>query len=176
MREGLERVCVGDSANLAARDRGPSRSLDVLLDREIPRAAGVANQGFVTEFVARVPFLLQERRSVTFPALLAGDGERLAMQLARCLLQAHGYEVLRTAGGGSFGGVARIAESTRANPVVFFPLQGASMADALAAAQDVARSPRAPVVAVWSEAPLGGNGGLVRVASAGDLASLLKRL
>jgi excisionase family DNA binding protein len=117
-------------------------AFDSLLDGPLERAARVAPRSFVTNLLARMPFLLQERRRHAFPALLAqaGNAEALEEEIVACALRAEGLEVLRPAGIPQPGQLADLARRVRARFVVLTVTPGLPWAQdgVLAAASDIA--------------------------------------
>jgi len=117
-------------------------AFEALLDGPLERAARVAPRSFVTDLLARMPFLLHERRRHAFPALLAqaGNSEALEAEIIACALRAEGLEVLRPAGVPQPGQLAELARRVRASFVVLTatPEPPLAQAGVLAAASEIA--------------------------------------
>src|SRR6267143_1744166 len=124
-------------------------TFEALLDGPLERAARLAPPSLVADLLARMPFLVQERRRQAFPALLAqaGNPEALEGELIACALRAQGLEVLRPAGTPQPGKLAELARRVRARLVVLTIAPGAQWAQAggLAAAAEIAAAGGATV-------------------------------
>ena len=95
-------------------------SLETLLDERVKRATCVAAGPFVSDLLARMPFMVPERPRSVFPALLVQVGApvELDSELIACVLRTHGHEVLRPAGAPEARQLAELAERVRARVIV----------------------------------------------------------
>jgi PAS domain S-box-containing protein len=152
-------------------------TFEALLDGPLERAARLAPPSLVADLLARMPFLVQERRRQAFPALLAqaGNPEALEGELIACELRAQGLEVLRPAGTPQPGKLAELARRVRARLVVLTIAPGPQWAQAggLAAAAEIAAAGGA-TVCLRCEAGARVPRGVNRFRSMAQLGSILR--
>ena len=153
------------------------KSLDELLDAQVRPVVGTLDAGFMLDLLSRIPFIVSERQRAVFPALVvrAGSPSEWDAQFVKCLLRAHGREVLSPADNVGLPKLADIAERIRACVVVLLVGVGAHSAGALSVAAEVARNPRSPAVCLWSSEDVR-TVGVIRIRSMRDLGAILRRL
>jgi PAS domain S-box-containing protein len=151
--------------------------LETILDGRIGPVAAFARPEFLSELLARVPFMLPDRPRAVSPALMARmsvarPGEE---DLIACLLRAHGYEVLRPAGNPDPVQLAEVADRVRARAVVLCAVSGAALSRVIAAAETLASRCSAAILVASGDAaqPIGA---ARRFGSMRALATQLKRL
>jgi phage terminase Nu1 subunit (DNA packaging protein) len=152
-------------------------TLETLLDERVKRATRVAAVPFISELLARMPFMVPERPRSVFPALLVQVGApvELDSELIACVLRTHGHEVLRPAGAPEARELAELAERVRARVIVLavgnaaaeVQLNAANAAGAIASAQP------GSLVGVYGPDRLRLTRGVTRFRSMRELASVL---
>ncbi len=154
------------------------KGLDELLDAQVRPVVRTLDAGFILDLLSRIPFIVSERQRAVFPALVAcaGSPSEWDAHLVKCLLRAHGREVLSPADNVSLTKLADIAERVRASVVVLLIGVGAHSAGAVSVAAEIARNPRSPAVCVWSSEDVRPAAGVIRIRSMRDLGSILRRL
>jgi PAS domain S-box-containing protein len=152
-------------------------AFEALLDGPAERAARVAPRSFAADLLARMPFLVEERRRHAFPVLLvqAGNPQALEGELITCALRAQGLEVLRPAGAPEPGELAELVRRVRARVVVLTIAPGPPWAEAggLAAASAIAAAGGAKVC-LRCEAGVRVPRGVNRFSSMVQLGSILR--
>jgi PAS domain S-box-containing protein len=151
--------------------------LPELLDTDVRPVADVQDASFVADLLARMPFIVPERQRTASPALVVpfGDAAQVDVDFARCLLRAHGHDVLTPSDAGS-SKLADVADRIRARIVVLFPTDRSRLATAVATATEIRRNRRAPTVCLWWNDHLSALGEIIRIRSAGELDSVLRRV
>ncbi len=162
-----------------ARARLPAEGdqQSALLDERVEGVARLAPPAFVAGLLARLPFIVSERRRHAFPALLAqaGEPELLQAELISCLLRAHGFEVLRPAGAPQPGQLADLVQRVRARFAVLTIGRGPAevKAGGLAAAAEIAAA-RGATVCLQCDPRGRAPRGVVRFRSMAQLGSILR--
>jgi hypothetical protein len=155
-------------------------SMEELLDARVRPVAGAVNPDFMAVLLLRIPFLAPERHRVAFPALVvrAGSQSQWDAEFVRCLLRAHGHEVLIPADNVDLTNLADIAEGIRARVAVLLVSGEAHSTEVLSVAAEIARSPRRPAVCLWSSEHLrsAAAAAVTRIGSMRDLGAILRRL
>jgi len=150
---------------------------EALLDERVERVARLAPPVFVAGLLARLPFIVSERRRHAFPALLAqaGEPELLQAELISCLLRAHGFEVLRPAGAPQPRQLADLVQRVRARFAVLTIGRGPAQlkAGGLAAAAEISAAGGA-TVCLQCDPGVRTPRGVVRFRSMAQLGSVLR--
>lgn len=151
--------------------------LDELLDAQVRPVIGTLDAGFMLDLLSRIPFIVSERQRAVFPALVAraGSPSEWDAQFVKCLLRAHGREVLSPADNVDLPKLADIAERVRACVVVLLVGAGAHSNGTLSVAAEIARNPRSPAVCIWSSEDVRAVG-VIGIRSMRDLGVILRRL
>jgi PAS domain S-box-containing protein len=154
------------------------KGLDELLDAQVRPVVCTLGAGFILDLLSRIPFIVSERQRAVFPALVARSGSpsEWDAHLVKCLLRAHGREVLSPADNVGLTKLADIAERVRASVVVLLIGGDAHSAGAVSVAAEIARNPRSPAVCVWSSQDVRPAAGVIRIRSMRDLGATLRRL
>jgi PAS domain S-box-containing protein len=152
--------------------------IEDLLDAEVRPLAGMLDASFLAGLLTRIPFMVPGRERTLFPALVARSGSvaDADVEFVRCLLRAHGYEVLTPAENVGLAKLPEIAERNRVRVIVLLAGAGASADEAASIGGEIARTRRTPAVCLWSAKHVRPATGVVRIASMRDLGAVLQRL
>lgn len=153
-------------------------SFEELLDAQVRPAAIGENAAFATELLGRLPFIVPERQRTVAPALAVplGQAANLDIEIARCVLRAHGHEVLTPAAGSGSTNLVDVADRIRARIVVLFPKDRTHVAQATSLAARIGGGRRATATCIWWTHPVTHAADVSRIGSARDLDAVLRRL
>ncbi len=156
------------------------KSFEDLLDECVAPASRVAHPAFVADLLSRIPFIVSEPQRMLFPALVARVGtiDAWDSELIRCVLRAHGHEVLSPAENTGLEKLTDLVERVRARFVVLVigRESAAVQSSSLSIAAEIEARLHGGAVCVRCEGRLRVPSGVTRIRSMRDLGLLLGRV